>query len=317
MGIVFSLRAVARSFPGDPPVHALDDVSLDVARGEIFGLLGPNGAGKTTLSRTLVGLSRPDRGSVRLGGVDIAGRPSVAARSVAYLPQDETALAELPVSLAIETTALLRGLSKRAAKLERDALLAEFDLVAEARRPVQALSGGRRRVAALACALAGQRPVLVLDEPTAGLDPQARRAVWQGLRRRREAQGTTVVLVTHNVAEAETVLDRVALIERGRLIACDTPGRLKARLGAEVRLELVWRAAPPLHNATVAALASEAVITGRRWTLRLLPDRARGALTELTNGPVLAALDDFSLATPSLEDVYLQLGGAARDLERV
>ncbi|MHB2022393.1 MAG: ABC transporter ATP-binding protein [Mycobacteriales bacterium] len=314
---IYSVRAVARSFPGDPPVRALDGVSIEVHPGEVFGLLGPNGAGKTTLSRTLVGLCRPDSGSVRLGDLDVAGRPDLAARTVAYLPQDEAALAEMPVGLAVETTARMRGLRRAQAREERDSLLAEFDLASDAKRPVRALSGGRRRVASLACALAGERQVLVLDEPTTGLDPQARRAVWQGLQRRRDERGVTVVLVTHNVAEAEAVLDRVALIERGRVIGCDTPGRLKARLGEDLRLELVWRDEPAWQDPTVAALAAQAVVTGRRWTLRLAPEAARRALAELTNGPVLAALDDFTLATPSLEDVYLNLGGALPDLERL
>ncbi len=158
----------------------------------------------------------------------------------------------------------------------------------------------------------GQRPLLVLDEPTTGMDPVARRAVWSAVDRRRAEHGTTVLLVTHNVIEAETVLDRVAVLDRGRVIACDTPNGLKEQVAGEVRVELVWREAAPLHVPEVAALRDRAAESGRRWTLRLAPEEARTVVATVTGGAAFAALDDFTLATPSLEDVYLALGGAVR-----
>ncbi len=300
---------------GAEPVLASDAVSLSVRTGEVFGLLGPNGAGKTTLVRQLVGALRPDSGRIRVLGHDVTADPSRAPRLLAYLGQDEPALLELPVGLAVETTGRLRGLSRPAARGQRDALLDELDLGALIRRPLKALSGGQRRLVHVAAALIGNRPLLVLDEPTAGLDPAARRAVWAVLDRRR-ATGTTVVLVTHNVLEAETVLDRVAVLDRGRVIACDTPGRLKALVSDEVRLDLVWRDAPAGEDPTVALLARTAVVSGRRWSIRLPREQAREALGRLTAGPALERLDDFTLATPSLEDVYLALGGRDSDLER-
>jgi ABC-2 type transport system ATP-binding protein len=214
----------------------------------------------------------------------------------------------------VETTARLRGLDADRAGCERDALLAELGLQALAGRPLAKLSGGQRRLACVAAALAPDRPLLVLDEPTTGMDPVARRAVWAAVDRRRAEQGATVVLVTHNVIEAETVLDRVAVIDRGRVIACDTPGGLKAMVGDDVRLDLVWRDRAPLDVPEVAALGREAAVAGRRWTLRLPPDAAREAVTAVTGGPAFAALDDFTLATPSLEDVYLALGGRMEGL---
>jgi ABC-2 type transport system ATP-binding protein len=160
----------------------------------------------------------------------------------------------------------------------------------------------------------GERPLLVLDEPTTGMDPVARRAVWAAVDRRRADSGATVVLVTHNVIEAETVLDRVAVLDRGRVIACDTPAGLKEKVAGEVRVELVWRERAPLDVPAVAALRASAVESGRRWSLRLGPDEARAAVAAVTGGPAFAALDDFSLTTPSLEDVYLALGGEAKGL---
>jgi ABC-2 type transport system ATP-binding protein len=258
------------------PIVANDRLSFEIAAGEVFGLLGPNGAGKTTLVRQLVGLLRPDAG--RLFVFDRPLDRQTATHAIAYLPQDDAALADLPVALAVEMTARLRGASRAGARRERDALIEELGLEPLADRPLVRLSGGERRMAGVAAALAGERAILVLDEPTAGMDPLARRRVWTALQRRRAEQGATIVLVTHNVLEAETLLDRVAVLDRGRLIACDTPGRLKASVSEELRLELVWRAQPPADP--------------------------------------LVALDDFMLATPTLEDVYLELGGAARDMER-
>uniref|UniRef100_UPI0006E465D4 ABC transporter ATP-binding protein n=1 Tax=Streptomyces aureus TaxID=193461 RepID=UPI0006E465D4 len=276
--------------------------------------LGPNGAGKSTLVRQLTGLMRPDSGSVRLLGHDLVRHPERASRLLAYLGQESTALDELTVALAAETTGRLRGLTARDARAERDTVLDELGLGALAARPLKKLSGGQRRLACFAAALVGERPVLVLDEPTTGMDPVARRAVWAAVDRRRAEHGATVLLVTHNVIEAETVLDRVAVLEHGRVIACDTPAGLKERVAGEVRVELVWRESAPLHLPEVAALRALAQETGRRWILRLAPDAARTAVATVTGGAAFAALDDFTLATPSLEDVYLALGGATEGL---
>ncbi|QES50580.1 ABC transporter ATP-binding protein [Streptomyces venezuelae] len=303
-----------RGAPALPETRATDGISLDIRRGEIFGLLGPNGAGKSTLVRQLTGLLRPDSGSVTLLGHDLVRHPERAARLLAYLGQESTALDELTVALAVETTGRLRGLTAPAARAARDAVLDELGLAGLAGRPLKKLSGGQRRLACFAAALAGERPVLVLDEPTTGMDPVARRAVWAAVDRRRAEHGATVVLVTHNVIEAETVLDRVAVVDQGRVIACDTPAGLKAKVSDEVRLELVWRERAPLDVPEVAALAPLAAEAGRKWVLRLGPEEARAAVAAVTGGPAFAALDDFTLATPSLEDVYLALGGRTKGL---
>ncbi|MEU3712486.1 ABC transporter ATP-binding protein [Streptomyces catenulae] len=322
-GTVCAVRDLIKTYPATrgrrgaartPAVRANDGITLDVHRGEIFGLLGPNGAGKSTLVRQLTGLLRPDSGSVHVLGHDVARHPERAARLLGYLGQESTALDEMTVALAVETTGRLRGLGPGEARAERDAVLAELALDALADRPLKKLSGGQRRLACFATVLTGDRPLLVLDEPTTGMDPVARRAVWAAVDRRRAERGATVLLVTHNVLEAETVLDRVAVIDRGKVIACDTPGGLKERVSDEVRLDLVWRDRPPLDVPEVAALESAAHVAGRRWTLRLPADRARAAVADVTSGAAFAALDDFTLATPSLEDVYLALGGRAEGL---
>ena len=319
------MRGLVRAYPatrgrrgrGVPEVRANDGIDLDVRVGELFGILGPNGAGKSTLVRQLTGLLRPDAGSIELLGHDLVRHPERAARLIGYLGQESSALDELTVALAAETTGRLRGLDRPAARAARDAVLDELGLGPLADRPLKRLSGGQRRLACVAAALTGSRPLLVLDEPTTGMDPVARRAVWSAVDRRRTEQGVTVLLVTHNVIEAETVLDRVAVLDRGRVIACDTPAGLRALVADEVRLDLVWRDEAPAHLPAVAALRPDAEVSGRRWTLRLPQDRARAAVAEVTGGPAFAALDDFTLATPSLEDVYLALGGSGEGLVKV
>ncbi|MDQ1485654.1 MAG: type transport system ATP-binding protein [Actinomycetota bacterium] len=312
----YAASAVTKTYrakTGD--VIASDRIDLVVQRAEVFGLLGPNGAGKTSLVRQLIGLMRPDAGRIELFGHDVIAQPRVVPDFVAYLPQDDAALSDLTPARALETTARLRGLSRQEAAKARDDVIDELGLSPYADRPIGKLSGGQRRLACVGAALVGERPVLVLDEPTTGLDPVARRAVWAAVERRR-AKDATVLLVTHNVLEAETVLDRVAILDHGKVIACDTPGRLKAMVDRDVRLELAWRHDPPDADPLVASLRGRAVEHGRRWSIRLPAAEARDALAQLTNGPLFAALDDFTLSTPSLEDVYLALGGAARDLER-
>ncbi|WP_069812096.1 ABC transporter ATP-binding protein [Streptomyces sp. TP-A0874] len=303
-----------RGVPGHPAVRASDGISLNVRHGEIFGLLGPNGAGKSTLVRQLTGLTRPDAGEVRVLGHDLVRHPERAARLIGYLGQETVALDELTVALAAETTGRLRGLETREARAERDRVLAELGLEGIAGRPLKKLSGGQRRLACFAAVLVGDRPLLVLDEPTTGMDPMARRAVWAAVDRRRAERGTTVLLVTHNVIEAETVLDRVAVLDGGQVIACDTPAGLKAMVADEVRLELVWRERAPLEVPEIAALESSARTSGRRWVLRLSPQEARSLVAVITGGRAFAELDDFTLTTPSLEDVYLALGGRSEGL---
>jgi ABC-2 type transport system ATP-binding protein len=316
------VRGLVKTYPsvrgrrgaGSPEVRANDGIDLDIRGGEIFGLLGPNGAGKSTLVRQLTGLLRPDAGAIDLLGHDLVRHPDRASRLVGYLGQESSALDELTVGLAAETTGRLRGMDVATARAERDHVLAELGLEGLAGRPIKRLSGGQRRLACFAATLVGDRPLLVLDEPTTGMDPVARRAVWAAVDRRRAERGVTVLLVTHNVIEAETVLDRVAVMDGGRVIACDTPAGLKAMVADEVRLDLVWRDQPPLAVPAIAALREEAAVSGRRWTLRLPQARARTVVAEVTGGPAFAALDDFTLATPSLEDVYLALGGRQKGL---
>ena len=200
----FEVRGVSRSYRRrTEEIAANVDIDLEIPAGDVFGVLGPNGAGKSTLIRQLVGLLEPDAGVIRLFGEAVRPGARGVGTRIAYLAQNEPALDEIPLGTAVATTARLRGRSRRDAEQLTVDLLEELDLGGLSTRPLAALSGGQRRLGYVAVALVADRPVLVLDEPTAGLDPVARRAVWDAISARRRRHGTTVVLVTHNVLEAD------------------------------------------------------------------------------------------------------------------
>ncbi|MPZ27422.1 MAG: ATP-binding cassette domain-containing protein [Micromonosporaceae bacterium] len=210
--------------------RALDGASFAVRPGEIFGLLGPNGAGKTTAIRILLTLLRPTAGEVRVAGTDVASRPVAVRRLVGWVPQER---AVDPLLTARENLRFIAGLYHLgAADRHRRAaeLLALVELTEHADRLVRDYSGGMRRRLELAMGMVHVPAVLVLDEPTLGLDLASRRRLWRQVRRVR-ATGTTVLLTTHYLDEADLLCDRVALIDKGQIRAVDTPARLKRRYG--------------------------------------------------------------------------------------
>ena len=212
---------------------AVDDVSFVVARGEIFGLLGPNGAGKTTTLEILEGLRPADAGRVEVAGVDVRRHPHRVKARIGVQLQDAGFFDLLTVR---ETVALFASFAARPRRVE--AVMEELQLGEKARTQVRHLSGGQRQRLSIACALVGDPEVVFLDEPTTGLDPQARRALWDVIRRIR-AQDRTVVLTTHYMEEAHALCDRVGIMDRGRLLALDSPDRLVEQLLGDVRITLV------------------------------------------------------------------------------
>ncbi len=297
-----------------PRVIANDGLSLRVHGGEVAGLLGPNGAGKSTLVRQLVGLSRPTRGEVRLFGRPLEGPASRRARAIAYLPQEALALGDLQVREAIAWTGRLRGLPRDLAGRQATGLMDELAIAELAGRPVRKLSGGQRRLVHIAMTLVAALPVLVLDEPTRDVDPTLRRRVWD-LVAARAAAGAAVVLVTHDVSEAEHVLQRVSIIDRGRIVASGTPAELKAAWTAGVRLEAVLAegAAGRAGELQAALGTREAQVHGRRLTAWVPSDEAVSHLDKLMSSPAAGSLEDVRLVTPTLEDVYLAAVGGGRE----
>ena len=302
---VRNLRKVYRS----PAVTANDGIDFVVQPGESFGLLGANGAGKTTLVRQLVGLLTPTAGEIRLFGDLVTPGEMRIGRTVAYLPQGSLALGELKVAEAITWTGMLRGCGASTARTEAAELMDQLELAGLADRQVRKLSGGQRRLVQVGMTLVGRLPVLILDEPTADIDPSLRRRIWELLADRCRS-GAALILVTHDVAEAEHVLDRVAILERGKVAAAGSPGRLKADLAHRTRIEVVVAEDATVSVDDVAAsLGSESKIEGRRVSGWTPAEDAIRILEKVMSSAGQGALEDARLVTPTLEDVYLEVSG--------
>ncbi len=295
--IAYDVRNLSYTYAGQPQ-PANKDITLQIQQGEIYGLLGENGAGKSTLVRQMVSLLRPTAGSITLFGRDTVADPLHVNMAVGYMPQDALALNTLTVAEALYFTAHLRGLSRRDALRERDALLDLWELGPLRAGISNRLSGGQKRLLQLAVAMAGSPPVLILDEPTNNLDPQRRRRVWEVLRRLNQEHGTTVIFITHDAVEAEKAIQRVGIMRAAELVAIGRPGELKRMVDRKLRLELFF--APESPPALPPHLTCHHVEVGR-WLVLLERHEAAAVL----NGLDLSRLDDFRLYSATLEDLYL------------
>jgi ABC-2 type transport system ATP-binding protein len=292
-----------------PNVVANEDISFAVHPGEVFGLLGRNGAGKTTLVKQLVGLMAPTSGEVRLFGHPVRTPTGASVGStVAYLPQGLPSLGDLRVREAVAWTGMLRGVARKLAHSEAEDLIERLELASVADRQLRKLSGGQRRLVQIAMTLVGSLPVIILDEPTADIDPGLRKRIWQMLSQRAR-NGVAMVLVTHDVAEAEQVLDRVAIMDRGSIVVAGAPGELKARLAHRTRIEVVTAKDGTVDPHAVAEdLAEGAIVRGRHISAWVPRDEAIRRLEKFMSAVEMDALEDVRLVTPTLEDVFLEDG---------
>jgi ABC-2 type transport system ATP-binding protein len=220
---------------------AVNKVSLRIAAGEIFGLLGPNGAGKTTTLRMLITLLRPDAGRAAVFGTDVAAQPMRVRRLIGYVPQLLSADASLTGHENVELFARLFDVPRAVRRPRVDGALAAMGLTDAAGRLVKTYSGGMIRRLELAQALVSTPRLLVLDEPTVGLDPVARAEVWEFISRLRQDRAMTVLMTTHHMDEADEYCDRIALMHHGTIRAIGTPAELKSALGDAVTLDDVFR----------------------------------------------------------------------------
>ncbi|HZU13306.1 MAG TPA: ABC transporter ATP-binding protein [Chloroflexota bacterium] len=294
-------------------VRALDGVSFRIEEGEIFGLLGPNGAGKSTLVGLITGLLRPDSGTLLLHGNDIVRRPHIATEIVSAMTQTSLPLGDLTVREVLRVTGHLRGMTRRDAADAAESLIERLGIAEVAGKLLNKTSGGQWRLASIATALIGDRPILVLDEPTNELDPTNRRMVWEYLRRLKQQEGRTIILVTHNVLEAERVVERVAIMHRGRIIALGTPGELKEQVDRRIRLEISLAPGAERPERDLALLGEVIPITDRHLVVLVPRGDVEAAVSRVVHQIGLERLDDFRILTPSLEDVYIEITGEAME----
>jgi len=281
---------------------ALDGVSLGIRRGELFGLLGPNGAGKSTLINILAGLVNKTGGQVRIWGIDIDRDRRGSRGAIGIVPQELHIDPFFSPREALEVQAGLYGVPK--AERRTDEILAAVGLADKANSYARTLSGGMRRRLLVAKALVHTPPVLVLDEPTAGVDVELRQSLWAYVRQL-NAGGTTVLLTTHYLQEAEQLCDRIAIINHGKLIACDTTAALLARLDRK-ELRIIVDGDVAVIPARLAGF--EVTQTGaRELTFHYRPSRMRaGELLEAAREAGLGILD-VSTEETDLEDIFLEL----------
>ncbi|TVQ28867.1 MAG: ATP-binding cassette domain-containing protein [Wenzhouxiangella sp.] len=294
---------------------AVDGVDLHVAQGQVLGLLGPNGAGKTTIVRMLATLSAPDAGQATVGGYDIVRQAHQVRGLIGLTGQFASVDNRLTGFENLILIARLLGQSRRQARSVAASLLERFDLTEAGDRPVQGYSGGMRRRLDLAASLVGSPRILFLDEPTTGLDPRARRQLW-ALIGERVAEGTTVLLTTQYLEEADALADDILVIDHGRVIAGGSPEALKQRIGTRT-LE-IRPASPDVLEATAGILAELA---------GLQPERQGGRLSVPAGDPALLSAvvrrleeqgispGELQLRSASLDEVFLALTGQAVEAE--
>lgn len=292
-------------------VRALDRVDLAVPYGSVFGLLGPNGAGKTTLVRILATLLQPDAGSARVAGYDVERDAAKLRAHIGIAGQYAAVDENLTGFENLEMVGRLYHLGRRLARERATELLEHFGLMEAARRPVKTFSGGTRRRLDLAAALVARPPVIFLDEPTTGLDPRSRLALWETIENR-VSEGSTVLLTTQYLDEAERLSDRIAVIDHGRVIAQGTSGELKHQVAGE-RLEIQLG---PHADRQVAAEAVAAMAEGHPpdidgHLLTVSVAKRPGAVVEAVRRLDRAGVEvlDVVLRRPTLNDVFMTLTG--------
>lgn len=310
MDKVYRVTGLTKDYAPKGPV-ANKGISFEISKGEIFGVFGPNGAGKTTLIRQMAGLLRPTEGKILLFDADVVAQPSVVTEHVGYYGQKVVALRTHRFREVLEFTGRHRGLSRADARRQTVELIAQFDYQKKAERLLFRMSGGENRLAGLLAAFMGCPPVLILDEPTNGLDPATRRRVWEYLQERIQLYDTTVVLVTHNLLEAEDVVDRVVIIDEGVVRVIGTPGALKQKHSSEMRVEVRLREEERGGYATSLRFP-RAIDMGRgRWWIPTSRQDAARTLAEVLTKVEPEHIDDFKLVAPALEEVYVAVTGKA------
>lgn len=311
-------RGLTRDFRvGKEVVQAVRGVDIDVVEGEIVALLGPNGAGKSTTLRMLTTLLEPTSGTAVVAGHDVRTEPAEVRRRIGFVGQGHGAGEDQRAGEELYTQGLLYGLDRRTARRRTDELLDQLELGAAADREVTKLSGGQRRRLDIAMGLIHEPGLLFLDEPSTGLDPHSRANLWEHITRLRDRLGTTVVLTTHYLDEADDMAERVLVIDHGRVIADGTADELKGKVSGD----LITLTVPDAEHARTAAGVAEHMPSagaaevladvGRDPEVRLRVERGDTVLPELLRGLDAAGVPLLTVRVqrPTLDDVFLTLTG--------
>jgi ABC-2 type transport system ATP-binding protein len=293
-------------------IAALDGLDLAVAQGEFFGLLGPNGAGKTTTIGILTTRLRPTSGRAVIGGFDVVHQANEVKRQIGVVPQRPNPDRGLRILENLVFHAAYFGIPMSVATQRAKELLERFELGDRADGKVDQLSGGQQQRLMIARALMHQPEVIFLDEPTAGLDPHSRHAVWD-LLRELQAGGRTIVMTTHYLEEADMLCDRIAIVDHGKLLACDTPDALKAKAPGGALIELSVDGDANLLLAANNGVFSKAEVQGNN--LRAYTERVGDAVQILFRNAAEAGLNvkDVHIAEPSLETLFISMTGRKID----
>lgn len=290
---------------------AVDRMTFGVKHGEVFGLLGPNGAGKSTLIRMLTTLIPPTAGSASVGGFDIIRQPNEVRRTIGVIPQATTSDMELSVEENILIFAKLYSVPRERRKTLMKELLEAVELTQWKDKPVKFLSGGMRRRVEIARGLIHEPSIFFLDEPTTGLDPVSRVAVWEMLRRAKERKNLTVLLTTHYMDEADKLCDRVAIVDHGGLVALDSPLKLKASIPGNNILDVSFSQTPPGWLDRLKQLPEVERVTGEDPVYRIASARGPAttlALMEMAEGAGIE-VQSLSVQSTTLDDVFVHYTG--------
>jgi ABC-2 type transport system ATP-binding protein len=287
------------------PVTAVNDVSLSVQEGEIFGFLGPNGAGKTTTIRLLTGVLTPDSGTVHINGIDIHRHPLDAKMQMGVIPESSTVYGDLSTEQNLHLSGKMYGMPKTLRDKRVDEILSRMGLSEKRRSPVRTFSKGMKQRVSIACAIIHRPKVLFLDEPTSGLDVQSRRLVIETIHEMNE-QGSTVFLTTHNIEEANTLCQRICIINKGMIVAQDSPERLKKMFDTTQSVEVSFDR-PVTRDFFVADGILRAEPCGDKW--RLYTDNPDQVLKYLVGRAERESITITSLTTsgPSLEEAFVRI----------
>jgi len=313
VAVIVQVEGLRKVYEGKQRVVAVDGIDLGVREGELYGLLGPNGAGKTTTIGICTTRALPTSGTVHIAGVNVVKSPALARRCIGIVPQYNTLDRSCTIYENIHFHCLYFGFSRAEAKQRTHQLLDQFHLAERADSYPSQLSGGLAQRVQIARAIAHRPKVLFLDEPSAGLDPQSRIAMWDAVRRLRE-EGITVVLTTHYMEEADDLCDRVAIIDHGRILVEDTPAALKSSVGAQkvYALDLSHHEGAPVLVEQLKLMNGVAGAETTAVGVRIFAHNADGLLPEIVRASDAYGLRDLTITETSLETVFIRLTG--RDL---